>query len=174
LIPIIQIKSQMINPEQLAELARMKENQNRKFFMRLKARIPKDLDEKVSELHDYAFQQINCLDCANCCKHLGPRIKERDIERISKFLKLKKNIFIKTFLKIDEDYDFVFQNMPCPFLLSDNYCKIYEVRPKACQEYPHTDRRKFHQVLSFTLKNTFTCPAVFEIVEGLKKKYLQQ
>jgi len=163
----------MINPERLAELARLKENQNRKFFMRLKARIPKDLDETVRELHDNAFQQINCLDCANCCKHLGPRIMDRDIERISKFLKLKKDKFIKTFLKIDEDGDYIFQNMPCPFLLPDNYCSVYEVRPKACEEYPHTNRRKFHQLFSITIKNTYTCPAVFQIVEDLKKKYLQ-
>jgi len=163
----------MINPERLAEMAGLKENQNRKFFMRLKARIPKDLDETVRELHDNAFQQINCLDCANCCKHLGPRIMDRDIERISKFLKLKKDKFIKTFLKIDEDGDYIFQNMPCPFLLPDNYCSVYEVRPKACEEYPHTNRRKFHQLFLITIKNTYTCPAAFDIVEGLKKKYLQ-
>jgi Fe-S-cluster containining protein len=161
----------MINPERLAEIARLKENQNRKFFMRLKARIPKDLDETVRELHDNAFRQINCLDCANCCKHLGPRVVDRDIERLSKFLKLKKESFINTFLKIDEDGDFVFQNMPCPFLLHDNYCSVYDVRPKACQEYPHTDRRKFYQLFSLTLKNIYTCPAVYEIVEGLKEKY---
>jgi Fe-S-cluster containining protein len=131
----------MINRERLSEMARLKENQNRKFFMRLKFRIPKDLDETVRELHDNAFQQINCLYCANCCKHLGPRIMDRDIERISKFIKLKKDKFIKTYLKIDEDGDYIFQNMPCPFLLPDNYCSVYEVRPKACEEYPHTNRR---------------------------------
>jgi hypothetical protein len=80
-------------------------------------------------------------------------------------------MFKKTYLKIDEDGDFIFQNMPCPFLLPDNYCSIYEVRPKACQEYPHTDRRKFHQVFSLTLKNIYTCPAVYEIAEELKKNY---
>jgi Fe-S-cluster containining protein len=163
----------MISPERLTEMAKLKENQNRKFFMRLKARIPKDLDETVRDFHDTAFQQINCLDCANCCKHLGPRIMDRDIERISKFLKPKKDKFIKTYLKIDEDGDFVFQSMPCPFLLPDNYCSVYEVRPKACEEYPHTNRRKFHQLFSITIKNTYTCPAVFDIVEDMKKKYLQ-
>jgi hypothetical protein len=161
----------MISPERLAEMARLKENQNRKFFMRLRARVPKDLDETVRGFHEMAFRQINCLDCANCCKNLGPRIVDRDIERISKFLKLKKEMFKKTYLKIDEDGDFIFQNMPCPFLLPDNYCSIYEVRPKACQEYPHTDRRKFQQVFSLTLKNIYTCPAVYEIVEELKKNY---
>jgi uncharacterized protein len=161
----------MIDIERLAGMAKMKEGENRKFFSRLKARVPKDLDGMVHHLHDEAFSKINCLDCANCCKSLGPGIMTKDIERISKFLNLKKETFTKTYLKIDEDGDFVFQNMPCPFLLSENCCSIYDVRPKACAEYPHTDRRKFHQLLNLTLKNTFTCPAVYEIVEGLKKNY---
>jgi Fe-S-cluster containining protein len=161
----------MIALERLTEMAKRKESPNRKFFARLKSRIPNDLDSVVCDLHNRAFKQINCLDCANCCKHLGPRVVDRDIERLSKYLNQKKEHFINSFLKIDEDGDFVFQKMPCPFLLSDNYCSVYDVRPKACQEYPHTDRRKFHQLFSLTLKNIYTCPAVYEIVEGLKEKY---
>lgn len=161
----------MIAIDKLASLAGKKENENKKFFSRLKARIPKDLDITVHRLHDEVFSELNCLDCANCCKSLGPRITEKDIERISKFLKLKRDSFVRSYLKVDEDGDFVFQNMPCPFLMQDNFCSVYDVRPKACAEYPHTDRRKFHQLFNLTLKNTFTCPAVYEIVENLKMKY---
>jgi len=46
---------------------------------------------------------------------------------------------------------------------------IYDHRPKACSEYPHTNRRKFIQITDLTLKNAEICPAVFEIVEELKK-----
>lgn len=161
----------MIAIDKLASLAGKKENENKKFFSRLKTRLPKDLDITVHRLHDEVFSELNCLDCANCCKSLGPRITEKDIERISKFLKLKRDSFVRIYLKVDEDGDFVFQNMPCPFLMQDNYCSVYDVRPKACAEYPHTDRRKFHQLFNLTLKNTFTCPAVYEIVENLKMKY---
>jgi len=161
----------MTSIDKLAALAKKKENENRKFLSRLKARVPKDLDVTVHQLHNDVFSGINCLDCANCCKNLGPRITEKDIERIAKFLKLKKELFIKTYLQIDEDKDYVFQSMPCPFLKSDNNCSIYDIRPKACAEYPHTNRRKFHQLFNLTLKNTFTCPAAYEIVEGLKKNY---
>ena len=133
----------MIDPVRLTELAKLKENQNRKFFSKLRTKPPKDLDLIVHKLHDSAFAQIDCLECANCCKTFEPRINEKDIERISKFLKLKKAVFIKTYLKTDEDGDFIFQSMPCPFLLPDNYCSVYDVRPRACAEYPHTNRRKF-------------------------------
>jgi len=161
----------MIALDKLAGMAKKKENENRKFFLRLKARVPKDLDVTVHQLHDNVFSEINCLDCANCCKTLGPRITEKDIERIAKFLKLKRESFVRNYLRVDEDGDFVFQNMPCPFLLPDNFCSVYDVRPKACAEYPHTDRRKFHQLFNLTLKNIPTCPAVYEIVENLKVKY---
>jgi uncharacterized protein len=161
----------MILPEKLSEAARKNENQNKKFMMRFKARLPKDLDSVVLDLHLNVFDRIDCLECANCCKTLGPRITEKDIARISKYLIIKKDVFTRDFIKIDEDGDYVFKSMPCPFLLPDNSCSVYEVRPKACQEYPHTDRRKFHQILNLTLKNTFVCPAVFEIIEKLKEIY---
>jgi Fe-S-cluster containining protein len=45
---------------------------------------------------------------------------------------------------------------------------IYEVRPKACREFPHTDRKKFQQISDLTLKNNL--PGCFNIVEEMKKK----
>ena len=56
------------------------------------------------------------------------------------------------------------------FLESDNKCFIYDVRPKACREFPHTDRKKFQQISDLTLKNVAVCPAAFTIVEEMKKK----
>ena len=161
----------MIQPERLSDLAKNNKRENQKIIERLKARKPKGLDKVTNHLHREAFSHINCLDCANCCKTLGPRIVQKDIDRISKFLNLKPDELIAQYLRIDEDGDHVFKSMPCPFLADDNNCLVYEVRPKACADYPHTDRRKIHQILDLTLKNTHTCPAVFEIVENLKKHY---
>ncbi|MCD8261039.1 MAG: YkgJ family cysteine cluster protein [Bacteroides sp.] len=78
---------------------------------------------------------------------------------------------VETYLRIDEDNDYVFKSMPCPFLGTDNYCCIYEDRPKACREYPHTDRKKFYQLYSLSIKNSTTCPAVLEILERLRKEF---
>lgn len=146
------------------------QEQNKKFFANLRKKKPKNLDYIVQELHLEAFDKINCLECANCCKSLGPRITDKDIEKLSKALKMKSAAFIETYLRIDEDRDFVFKTMPCPFLMNDNYCMVYENRPKACREYPHTDSRQFYKLLNLTLQNTKTCPAVVLIVEELKKK----
>jgi Fe-S-cluster containining protein len=138
------------------------------FFKKIKKRVPDNFDAVVHDLHREVFDTINCLDCGNCCRTLGPRITDKDIEKLAKQLKLKPSDLVSKFLKVDEDGDYVFQSMPCPFLGNDNYCSVYTERPKACREYPHTDRRKFHQILNITLLNTSTCPAVYLLVEKLK------
>ena len=76
---------------------------------------------------------------------------------------------ITTYLRMDEEGDYVLQKSPCAFLGTDNYCSIYDIRPLACREYPHTDRKNIHQILDLTLKNTEVCPAVADIVVKLVK-----
>ena len=62
----------------------------------------------------------------------------------------------------------MFYSKSCAFLEEDNRCSIYDVRPKACREFPHTDRIKQYQILDLTQKNVAVCPAVYEIIEKLK------
>jgi len=131
-----------------------------------------DADKLIHNLHEEAFEKIDCLACANCCTTTGPLVTDKDINRIAKHLKLKPVQFIATYLVIDEDNDYVFKSMPCPFLGTDNYCSIYEERPKACREYPHTDRVNQQGILSITRKNVTLCPAVAQIfiqIEESKK-----
>ncbi len=151
--------------------AKRAEAGNRKLFARLKKNTPNDLDVVVKNLHEEVFLNIDCLDCANCCKNISPMITDKDIERIAKFLRVRSSVLTEKYLHLDEDGDYVFNISPCPFLDSDNYCKVYSVRPKACSEYPHTDRKRFVQILNITLKNTFICPAAYEVVQRLKEYY---
>ncbi len=156
--------------QQLPGLAKDKHNENRKYFEKLRKKPPRNLDYVMQELHDAEFQRTDCLSCANCCKTTGPLFTEADIERIAKHLRLKPQQFIDTYLRVDEDGDRVLQSVPCTFLDAENYCLIYEVRPKACREYPHTDRKKFQQITHLTLKNVEMCPAAFNIVEEMKRR----
>lgn len=156
--------------EKLPKLAREKQSENKKFFQKLKQKPPKNLDYQVQVFHDEAFEEINCLSCANCCKTTGPLFTNADIERISKHLKMKSQQFIQTYLRVDEDNDYVLQQLPCAFLDAQNYCLIYEVRPKACREYPHTDRKKIYQIANITIKNTNICPIAYRVVEQMKEK----
>lgn len=131
----------------------------------------RELDDVIHALHEKEFEVTDCLECGNCCRVLGPRIIDKDIERIAKILRIKPSEVIHRYLRIDEDNDYVFKSMPCPFLAPDNYCRIYENHPKACREYPHTDRKKFFQIYSLAIRNAETCPAVFNILERLKKEF---
>jgi Fe-S-cluster containining protein len=158
-------------PEELKSKARDKRKENRKFFDQLKDESPKQVDEAFHEAHEEVFAQTDCLACGNCCKTTSPYFLQEDITRIAKHLKLKPAQFIDQYLCIDEDKDYVFKAHPCPFLLQDNRCAIYEVRPEACRQYPHTDRRKMHQILEVTYRNIEVCPAVFEIVERMKRSF---
>lgn len=161
----------MMNIELLTEQAQKVEKETRQFFNGIKKNRLRELDDTIHALHEEVFDDIDCLACANCCRSLGPRLTDRDIERIASALRMKQQEVIATYLRIDEDNDYVFKEMPCPFLCADNYCSIYEDRPRACREYPHTDRKKFYQIHSLTVRNASTCPAVFEILERLKKEW---
>ena len=154
---------------ELPKKAKEKHSENKKFFAKLKKKTPKNLDYMMQELHEAEFKRTDCLTCANCCKTTGPLFTNADVERISKSFRMKPQKFIDTYLRIDEENDFVLQQVPCAFLGADNYCSIYDVRPKACREFPHTDRKKFQQISNLTLKNVEICPAAFNIVEEMKK-----
>lgn len=150
--------------------AKQKHKEHKKFLESLKKKPPKNLDYIAEDMHEETFQEIDCLSCANCCKTTGPLFTEKDKERIAKHLRLKISDFEAKFLRIDEDQDWVLQSTPCSFLdENDNKCVIYDVRPKACREYPHTDRKKIYQINNLTLKNTEICPATYVFVEKLRK-----
>ena len=142
--------------------------ENIRFFKQLKKVKPKVLDNYIHAIHEETFSCIDCLQCANCCSTTGPSFTDKDIGRIAKHLRIKPSEFTEKYLRIDEDKDYVLQQVPCAFLDEDNRCKIYEVRPKACREFPHTDRIKQYQILNLTQKNVAICPAVYHIVEKLK------
>jgi hypothetical protein len=154
--------------EDFNKQSRLLEKDNKNFFKKLKARPPKNLDELFHERHDEVFETTDCLQCANCCKTTSPIFYDRDVERAAKALRIKPGQFTEKYLRVDEDNDLVLKSSPCPFLMADNYCSIYEDRPTACREYPHTNRKKMYQLLDLTFQNTLVCPAVLRITESLK------
>lgn len=154
--------------ESLPTKAKEKQAENKKYLTKLKKRTPKKFDHIMQELHDNEFKKTDCLDCANCCKTTGPLFTNTDIDRISKAFKMKRDVFISEYLQIDEENDYILQQVPCTFLNEDNSCYIYDIRPRACREFPHTDRKNFQKINSITLNNLPVCPAVFNIIEKLK------
>jgi len=126
--------------------------------------------KQLPELHEEAFTRIDCLGCANCCKKYSPRFKTPDIKRIAKVLKMKEGDFIETYLKLDEEGDYVVKSTPCPFLGDNNHCGIYENRPSDCRRFPYTNEDILVKRKQLTLKNSEFCPIVYFVLEGLMKQ----
>jgi Fe-S-cluster containining protein len=158
-----------IDLKRFADVSKTKAAENKTFLQRLKKMDARKADDLFHEQHDEVFAETDCLACANCCKTTSPIFYPTDIDRVAKHIGMKPGDFVEKYLRIDEDKDYVLKSSPCPFLDAENYCLVYESRPKACREYPHTDRKKMVQITELTYKNTLVCPAVLEMVERLKK-----
>lgn len=163
--------SQKIDLQKFSQESKSELSANKKLKEKLKKTKPKNLDETFHQLHEQTFEEIDCLNCANCCKTTSPIFLQTDIDRLAKVFRMKSSQFIDTYLRRDEDGDYVLTTAPCPFLNQDNTCLVYEDRPKACREYPHTDRKNMLGILDLTLKNTLVCPAVFKIFYEIGKDY---
>ena len=161
--------SKQVDYKLLPVLAAKSEAEWKRFIQKNKKKL-EAMDLHVHSHHEEISERTDCLSCANCCRSLGPRITDKDVERISKLLRMKSSELMTKYLRVDEDGDIVFRSMPCPFLGDDNYCAIYDSRPKACREYPHTDRKRFYQIYNLSIKNAYTCPIVFEVLEEITKR----
>lgn len=146
--------------------------EHRKAYQQLLKRADKNkILKKLPTLHEEAFEKIDCLSCANCCKNYSPRFKTPDIKRISKYLGLKESVFIDTYLMVDDDGDYVVKSSPCPFLNADNSCNIYEQRPSDCARFPYTDEDVIIKRHTLTLKNSEFCPITYYVLERLFMEY---
>jgi Fe-S-cluster containining protein len=161
----------IVEYENYLKLANAKKSENKKFLEKLKKQKPKDLDIICNQFHGEVFENIDCLKCANCCSGTGPLFLDKDIDRLAKHFRIRPSEFTENYLRVDEDNDYVFKSVPCPFLGTDKYCHVYDSRPNACREFPHTQQRNMAQKMSITFLNTMICPAVYLIVEELKEYY---
>ncbi|HAL95326.1 MAG TPA: zinc/iron-chelating domain-containing protein [Chitinophagaceae bacterium] len=152
-----------------------KSRERQKLYKQFLQRVSKnEVLSRQQDIHEEAFNKVDCLSCANCCKNYSPRFKTPDIKRISKLLGLREGVFIEIYLKEDEDGDFVLQTAPCPFLGSDNFCSIYEDRPSDCRRFPYTDEDVLIKRASLTIKNSSFCPITYYTLERLMQDIPQR
>ncbi len=144
--------------------------EHQKFLKKLRQQKGKRLDELAEKTHEAVFKKVDCLDCANCCTSIPPIVNKTDATRIAKTLGMKSADFQQQYLLQDEDGDWVMNSSPCPFLQEDHKCLIYEDRPRACRQYPHTNYYEFSKHLNLHAQNISYCPAVFHIVERLMRQ----
>lgn len=155
-------------PDDLINNWEKKSKERQKIYKQFLSRVDKNkVLKQLPDLHEEAFEKIDCLKCANCCKNFSPRFKTPDIKRLSKHLKMRESDFIDTYLKVDDDGDFIAKSQPCPFLAADNYCSIYDNRPSDCHRFPYTDEDVLVKRPGLTLKNSSFCPITYFVLEKL-------
>lgn len=157
----------------IEELANKREEENWKFRMFLKGAdfSGSRLDTTVHKLFHRISEQIDCRECANCCKICGPVLKGSDIQRLAKHLNMKPSEFQQKYLLAEEEEDgYCFREMPCPFL-HENLCSVYDQRPADCRSYPHLQKNEFVFRLSQAVSNCSVCPIVFNVYEELKAQF---
>jgi uncharacterized protein len=153
------------------EKAESHDDDNYEFLRSLKQRSCKKVDRIALELHQEAFSIVDCTRCANCCRTLRVVVTDEDIPRIAAHLDMEQDQFIATYLERDkEEGGYRIKKSPCPFLGADSKCTIYDVRPEKCRGYPFTDKPDFPSMSITHASNTLVCPAVFYLVEQMKRR----
>jgi Fe-S-cluster containining protein len=158
------------DPEEVERLAEEREEENWEFRGWIKMEFGFD-DERlmsvVRELADEITAQIDCTQCANCCRKTVTLVSEEEIERIANALGISVAAFQETYLEWDEDRGGHWQlPAPCP-LLEGNLCRVYGACPTSCREYPHL-HNDFRASSISRIRSTYVCPIVFNVVEEMK------
>jgi len=154
----------------IKNLAKEKEDENWNFRIFLKGCEINNLDKIVHMLFIQISEAIDCTACGNCCRKIQPILKKKDINKLSKSLNTTPDQFINKYADKGQDGDYVFKQIPCPFL-KKNRCTQYDSRPLDCASYPHLSKKDFVFRLIAVVNNYSICPIVFNVYESLKDKF---
>lgn len=137
------------------------------FLKRFSRHLP--AQKVLLKVHEEVFSDFDCLHCAGCCKNSSPVFTRTDVSRIAAYEGISPGELELRYLVSDSEGDYIPRSKPCPFLQENNYCRIYEVRPKSCRGFPHTDQPEVWQRHSVMAGNARACPAAWAIVEKFRK-----
>jgi uncharacterized protein len=139
----------------------------RRFLTKVENNPPRGLDKTAEVIDKEVWQEIDCLECANCCKQMTPTFTTADLKRISKHLDMTVEAFKEKWLYKDRNGDWMNVKTPCQFLQKDHKCAIYEVRPADCAGFPHLAKKKMTDYMHVHKQNITYCPAAHLMVEKM-------
>ena len=143
-----------------------------KFLKKFDEKTVTGINGMIDKASDAAWEKVDCLSCANCCKVMTPTFTKADLKRISKHFRMSEKDFYTKWLETDKDNgDKVNRIQPCQFLnLKDNKCSIYEIRPEDCAKFPHFKRKPFADFNHIHKQNIEYCPASLTFITKLQEK----
>ena len=147
-----------------------KKSDLRKFLKRIAKSKPRNMIKNSIALAEKTWEEVGCLNCANCCKKMTPTFKKVEVKRIAEHIGLSYKEYFEKYLTIDDDNgDIINKSTPCQHLnLKTNKCSVYEIRPADCRLFPHFQRKDFHDISYVIAENVAACPATLIFVEKLQ------
>jgi uncharacterized protein len=160
------------NLVQIRRLGEQKEKENVRFRGFLKRKNPSD--RRLRRLGEEIEEQIDCTQCANCCREGEAGVTPRDIEKLAKFIGVTNKEFREQFTMRADDDELILKRTEktgCVFL-KDNLCTVYEARPKSCADYPHLVRGPGSLTSRMWLmpERAAWCPIVYNWLERVKEE----
>ena len=129
-------------------------------------------DRILRRIAEEVEDSIDCLACANCCRVATAKVTERDVEKLSKYLRLKPARFLADFTEQSEEEGVVLKRdrkTGCVFL-NGNECTVYDARPDSCQKFPHVVRGNgsIASRMWELIDRASYCPIVYNSLEAFK------
>jgi Fe-S-cluster containining protein len=154
---------------QIRRLGVKNKNENSRF--RAYLRNHRHSDRRLRRLGEEIEAQIDCTQCANCCRVTEIGITERDIEKLSKFIGVTPQEFLRDYTQRAEDDELILKRTEagCVFL-QGNLCSVYEARPQNCVNFPHLVRGSGSidsRMWQFVRRVEY-CPIVYNWMESVK------
>ena len=154
---------------QIRRLGEKKRDENERFRKHLKRHnfVERNFRRIAQNIED----QIDCSQCANCCRQATVRLAERDIEKLAKFLRIKPAQFVREYCQESEEEGLILKRIEtgCVFL-DGNLCSVYEARPGNCEDFPHLVRGQgslLSRMWEFKDRACY-CPIVYNALEAFK------
>jgi len=156
---------------QIRRLGEQKKEENSRFRAYLKRHDYSD--RRLRRLAEEIESQIDCTQCANCCRVPEVGITDRDIEKLSRFLGVTTKEFLRDYAQRGEDDELILKRTDegCVFL-NGNLCTVYEARPRNCANFPHLvrgDGSIASRMWEMVDRATY-CPIVYNWMEAVKQE----
>ena len=119
-------------------------------------------------------EQVDCTQCANCCREGTVQVTERDVDRLARYLRMKPARVMADYVVESEEEGHILrrdEKTGCVFL-NGNECTVYDARPDICQRYPHLVRGNgsiASRMWSF-VDRASCCPIVYNALEAFKEE----
>jgi uncharacterized protein len=154
---------------QIRRLEQQQRGENSRFRAYLKSH--RHSDRRLRRFGEEIEAEIDCTQCANCCRVSEVGITAKDVEKLAKFVGTSESEFVEQFTAVDGSGAMILKRNEhgCVFL-EGNLCSVYEARPHNCANFPHVVRGTgsiASRMWEF-LDRVGYCPIVYNWMEKVK------